>query len=73
MSTNRVEDFFDAKEPPPRFATKPQDDTLTHRIEKVAEFAKRNGPDFIRLIKDKQQHNPDYNFLFKGEGYDYFR
>ncbi|KAE8735527.1 putative nucleolysin tia-1 [Hibiscus syriacus] len=32
----------------------------------------KNGPEFEAMIREKQQDNPDYNFLFGGEGNGYY-
>lgn len=37
------------------------------------EYATKNGPEFEAMIREKQQDNPDYNFLFGGEGNGYYR
>lgn len=68
-----MEQFFDLREALPVMARKPRNGTLAQRIEKVAEFAARNGPEFVQLIENKQHQNPDYQFLFGGEGHDYYR
>ena len=74
MARDFIEQFFGSQEPPaPVCSFKPRDVALIQRIEKVAEFASRNGPDFVQLIENKQLHNPDFQFLFGGEGHDYYR
>ena len=73
MGNRYLEEFFDLREAVPLMARKPRNGTLGQRIEKVAEFAARNGPEFVQLIENKQHHNPDYQFLFGGEGHDYYR
>ena len=65
--------FFSPWEGPPPFVQAPEDAGLRQRITKLAEFAKRNGPNFVDLIINKQQDNPEYGFLFGGEGSDYYR
>eukprot|EP00803_Ostreobium_quekettii_P003823 evm.model.scf_1238.3 EVM.evm.TU.scf_1238.3 scf_1238:26007-36121(-) len=65
--------FFPPWEGPPPFVPPPEDAGLRQRITKLAEFAKRNGPNFVDLIINKQQENPEYGFLFGGEGADYYR
>ena len=42
-------------------------------IQKLAHFAVKNGASFVELIKVNQKDNPEYQFLFGGEGCDYYR
>jgi hypothetical protein len=65
--------FFSPHEPPPEFASAPTDDALTQRISKLAQFASRNGPSFVDLMRTKQAGNPEYDFLNGGEGSAYWR
>ena len=65
--------FFDPNEPPPEFSQPPADDRLTQIIIKLAQFASRNGPSFVDVIRQKQAGNTDYNFLSGGEGAGYWR
>jgi hypothetical protein len=65
--------FFSPHEPPPDFAAKPSDEALEQRISKLAQFASRNGPSFVELMRTKQANNPEYNFLNDGEGAAYWR
>lgn len=65
--------FFNAWEPPPTFTPAPGDGALSQRISKLAQFAARNGPSFVQLIKAKQAANPEYGFLQGGEGADFWR
>ena len=65
-------EFFPAWEPPPSFAAVPADAGLASRIDKLAEFASRNGPKFVQLTLQKQQ-GTDFEFLSGGEGSDYYR
>ena len=65
--------FFNPDEPPPDFAQPPADDRLTQIITKLAQFASRNGPGFVDVIRQKQAGNNDYNFLSGGEGAAYWR
>lgn len=37
------------------------------------EYITKNGPEFEAMIREKQQDNPDYSFLFGGEGHSYYR
>lgn len=46
---------------------------MQKRIDKLAEYAAKNGPDFEKMIREKQQDNPAYNFLFGAEGHGYYR
>ena len=65
--------FFNPHEPPPDFAQPPADDRLTQIITKLAQFASRNGPGFVDVIRQKQAGNSDYDFLNGGEGAAYWR
>ena len=58
--------------PPPHVAS-PSDPELQKRIDKLVEYATKNGPEFEAMIREKQQDNPDYSFLFGGEGNGYYR
>ncbi|POO03861.1 RNA polymerase II-binding domain containing protein [Trema orientale] len=60
-----------AAAPPP--AAPPSDPELHKRVDKLAEYAAKNGPEFEAMIREKQQDNPDYGFLFGGEGHGYYR
>lgn len=57
--------------PPP--SPPPSDPELQKRIDKLVEYAAKNGPEFEAMIREKQQDNPDYSFLFGGEGHNYYR
>ncbi|KAF2305820.1 hypothetical protein GH714_008253 [Hevea brasiliensis] len=57
--------------PPP--APPPSDPELQKRIDKLVEYATKNGPEFEVMIREKQQDNPAYSFLFGGEGHNYYR
>lgn len=37
------------------------------------EYIIKNGPEFESMIREKQQDNPAYGFLFGGEGHGYYR
>ena len=65
-------EFFSQLEAPPNFAPKPQDEHLEQRVSKLAEFAQKNGPPFVNMIKEKQRGNPEYSFLESGPGAEYF-
>ncbi|KAK6947654.1 CID domain [Dillenia turbinata] len=56
--------------PPP---APPADPELHKRIDKTVEYAAKNGPEFEAMIREKQQDNPAYSFLFGGEGHSYYR
>jgi hypothetical protein len=57
--------------PPP--AAPPADPELQKRIDKLVEYIGKNGPEFEAMIRDKQHDNPDYAFVFGGEGHAYYR
>lgn len=57
--------------PPP--VAPPADPELQKRIDKLIEYAARNGPEFEALIREREQDNPAYSFLFGGEGHNYYR
>lgn len=57
--------------PPP--SPPPSDPELLKRIDKLVEYSAKNGPEFEAMIREKQQENPDYSFLFGGEGHNYYR
>ena len=65
-------EFFPRLKAPPKFAPKPQDEHLEQRISKLAEFAQKNGPPFVNMIKEKQRGNSEYSFLEDGPGAEYF-
>ena len=65
--------FFNPWEPPPAPVQPPVDNDLQKRIDKLVEYACKNGPQFEALMKDKQKENPLYAFLFGAEGHDYYR
>ncbi|KAL5200144.1 hypothetical protein ABZP36_021347 [Zizania latifolia] len=58
---------------PPPAAPPPSDPELQKRIDKVVEYIAKNGPEFEVVIRDKQHDNPDYAFIFGGEGHAYYR
>lgn len=64
--------FFSEQDPAPSFTARPQDVALEQRISKLAEFACKNGPPFVNMIREKQAGNPEYSFLSAGPGADYF-
>ncbi|CAA2995382.1 calcium homeostasis endoplasmic reticulum -like isoform X1 [Olea europaea subsp. europaea] len=57
--------------PPP--APPPSDPELQKRIDKLVEYAVKNGPEFEAVVREREQENPAYNFLFGGEGHSYYR
>ncbi|XP_077210367.1 SWAP (Suppressor-of-White-APricot)/surp RNA-binding domain-containing protein [Tasmannia lanceolata] len=61
---------FDSAPPP---AAPPSDPELHKRIDKLVEYASKNGPEFEAMIREKQQDNPGYSFLFGAEGHNYYR
>lgn len=65
--------FIGPYDSPPHPAAPPSDPELQKRIDKLVEYAAKNGPEFEAMIREKQQDNPDYSFLFGGEGHNYYR
>ncbi|XP_010267777.1 PREDICTED: calcium homeostasis endoplasmic reticulum protein-like [Nelumbo nucifera] len=61
---------FDSAPPP---AAPPSDPELHKRIDKLVEYAAKNGPEFEAMIREKQRDNPAYGFLVGAEGHDYYR
>ncbi|XP_050218204.1 uncharacterized protein LOC126668977 [Mercurialis annua] len=61
--------FHDSPPPP---APPPSDPELQKRIDKLVEYTAKNGPEFELMIRQKQQDNPAYSFLFGGEGHSYY-
>ncbi|GMH34261.1 hypothetical protein BSKO_02095 [Bryopsis sp. KO-2023] len=72
MDASSAAQLFGPYDPIPEFTVPPQDPALVQRIAKLAEFVKRVGPHFVTLLKNKQKDNPEYSFLFGGEGADYY-
>ncbi|MED6144417.1 hypothetical protein PIB30_015421 [Stylosanthes scabra] len=62
--------YYDSAPPP---VAPPSDPELQKRIDKLVEYAVKNGPDFEAMICEKQRDNPSYSFLFGGEGHGYYR
>ncbi|CAN6985440.1 hypothetical protein IGI04_000626 [Brassica rapa subsp. trilocularis] len=60
---------YDSAPPPPP----PADPELQKRIDKLVEYSVKNGPEFEAMMRDRQKDNPDYAFLFGGEGHGYYR
>ncbi|TXG62412.1 hypothetical protein EZV62_013775 [Acer yangbiense] len=65
--------FHGQYDSPPPPAPPPSDPELQKRIDKLVEYATKNGPEFEAMIREKQQDNPAYSFLFGGEGHGYYR
>ncbi|XP_010548521.1 PREDICTED: calcium homeostasis endoplasmic reticulum protein [Tarenaya hassleriana] len=61
---------YDSAPPPP--APPPSEPELQKRIDKLIEYSVKNGPEFEAMIREKQKDNPDYAFLFGGEGHGYY-
>ncbi|XP_021768356.1 calcium homeostasis endoplasmic reticulum protein-like [Chenopodium quinoa] len=57
--------------PPP--APPPQDPEMRKRIDKLVEYVAKNGPGFEAMVCEKEHKNPEYSFLFGGEGHGYYR
>jgi calcium homeostasis endoplasmic reticulum protein len=49
------------------------DQVVAERIQKLANYVARNGPNFEEIIKQKEQTNAKFAFLFGGENYPYYR
>lgn len=60
--------LFPPWEAPPAFAPCPTDEALAQRISKLVKFVVRIGAEFEQLMRQKQHDNPDYSFLFGGDG-----
>jgi len=54
---------------PPR---PPDDIEMKNIIDKLAQFVARNGPDFERMTKSKQENNPKFAFLWGGPYFNYY-
>ncbi|CAL5364136.1 unnamed protein product [Camellia sinensis] len=65
--------FIGPYDSPPHPTALPSDPELQKRIDKLVEYATKNGPEVEAMIREKQQDNPDYSFLFGGEGHNYYR
>lgn len=51
----------------------PPDPAVAERIQKMAAYVVRNGVDFENMMKQKEESNPKFGFLFGGEHYQYYR
>uniref|UniRef100_A0A0G4H858 SURP motif domain-containing protein n=1 Tax=Chromera velia CCMP2878 TaxID=1169474 RepID=A0A0G4H858_9ALVE len=60
------------QQPPAPPAQPPSDGVLRQRIETVARFCQQNGPMFESSTRSKEAHNPLFQFMFGGEGAEYF-
>ncbi|KAJ4982432.1 hypothetical protein NE237_033269 [Protea cynaroides] len=60
---------FDSAPPP---IAPPSDLELHKCIDKLVEYAAKNGLEFEAMIREKQKDNPAYSFLFGAEGHDYY-
>ncbi|KAG9459794.1 hypothetical protein H6P81_004302 [Aristolochia fimbriata] len=65
--------FVNPFDQPPPPAAPPSDPELHKRIDKLVEYSVKNGPEFEAMIREKQQDNPAYSFLFGAEGHAYYR
>ncbi|GJT44351.1 calcium homeostasis endoplasmic reticulum protein [Tanacetum coccineum] len=61
---------YDAPPPPAPSTSDPEQQKC---IDKLVEYAVKNGPEFEAMIREKQKDNPAYSFLFGGEGHGYYR
>ena len=52
--------------------SRPADEALADRIEKLASRVARVGPQMESMVKEKQGDNPDFAFLSGGEGAGYY-
>lgn len=65
--------FFNPWEPPPTFVPAPADAQLLERISLLVKYATQNGPSFVEMMREKQKADPNFGFLFGGDGYHYWR
>eukprot|EP00889_Picochlorum_renovo_P004983 jgi/Picre1/32013/NNA_007361.t1 len=52
---------------PPQPAECPSDDTVVHHIRTLVQYAAKNGPSFMDLIRKNQSNNLEYSFAFQGD------
>ncbi|KAI7737907.1 hypothetical protein M8C21_032171, partial [Ambrosia artemisiifolia] len=65
--------FHGPNDAPPPPAAPPSDPEQQKCIDKLVEYAVKNGPEFEAMIREKQKDNPAYSFLFGGDGHSYYR
>ncbi|KAF9588767.1 hypothetical protein IFM89_015494 [Coptis chinensis] len=65
--------FHNPYDAAPPQAAPPSDPELHKVIDKLVEYAAKNGPEFESMIREKQRENPAYAFLFGGDGHNYYR
>ncbi|KAL1540558.1 calcium homeostasis endoplasmic reticulum protein-like [Salvia divinorum] len=51
----------------------PSDPELQKRIDKLVEYAVKTGLEFEAVVREREQDNLSYGFLFGGEGHNYYR
>ncbi|KAL7160629.1 hypothetical protein ABFS83_01G109100 [Erythranthe nasuta] len=61
---------YDSTPPPP--TPHPSDPKLQKRIDKLVEYAVKNEHEFEAVVREREQDNPAYSFLFCGEGHNYY-
>lgn len=65
---------WEQQQPPPPVPTMPPaDGEYAATIKQLAGYVNKNGADFEKMIRDKQNNNPKFSFLFGGDGYEYYR
>lgn len=53
---------------------RPSDPQLASIIDRLVDFVARNGPEFEKMMKIKQQNDDRFNFMNEGEPYnDYYQ
>ena len=52
--------------------SRPADEGLADRIEKLAARVAKVGPQMEAMVKEKQGDNPDFAFLSGGDGAEYY-
>jgi hypothetical protein len=50
----------------------PQNSDDKNRVDKLCQFVAKNGPGFETMIREKEQNNPKFAFLFGGENNAYY-
>lgn len=55
--------------PPPEDSPPPEDPQIQARIDKLAEFVKKNGATFEDMMKEKKKNDPNYSFIFENQPY----